>query len=148
VNLANDPEIDLVVCSTRVDVHYETIKPSLLQGKQVFCEWPFAQNMAAVTELANIGKEKQSRGMVGLQGQVSPVVLRMKSLLEEGRIGKVLSGSAVICGGSRTRDTLIEGLRYFTKKEVGGNPVTIGLGHGKTPASPLDRITLNLSSSR
>jgi len=39
-DLANDDEVDLVVCNTRVDVHYETIRPSLLKGKNVYCEWP------------------------------------------------------------------------------------------------------------
>lgn len=39
-DLANDNKVDLVVCNTRVDVHYETIKPSLLKGKDVYCEWP------------------------------------------------------------------------------------------------------------
>ena len=132
MDFANDIEIDLVVCNTRVDVHYETIKPSLLKGKQVYCEWPLAQNLEAATELANIAKKKKSCTMIGLQGHVSPMILKVKSLIEEGRIGKILSGSAVaIYGGSRTRDTLIEGLRYFTEKEVGGNPVTIGLGHGR-----------------
>ena len=39
-DLANDMDVDLVCCNTRVDVHYETIKPSLLKGKDVYCEWP------------------------------------------------------------------------------------------------------------
>lgn len=146
VDLANDPNIDLVVCNTRVDVHYETIKPSLLKGKQVYCEWPLAHNIEAVTELANIAKEKRSRTMIGLQGHVSPIVLELKSLIEAGRIGKILSSSAVICGGSRTRDTLIEGLRYFTEWKVGGNPVTIGLGHGKAHSPLLDRVHAEQSS--
>ena len=138
VDLANDSDIDLVVCTTRVDVHYETIKPSLLKGKNVYCEWPLAQNSEAAEELANIAKETQARTMIGLQGQVSPVVLKTKSLIASGRIGRILSGNAIISGGSRSRDTLIEGLRYFTEKKVGGNPVTIGLGHCRIYASPLD----------
>ena len=39
-DLADDDEVDLVVCNTRVDVHHQTIKPSLLKGKDVYCEWP------------------------------------------------------------------------------------------------------------
>ena len=37
-DLAGDEDVDLVVCNTRVDRHYETILPSLAAGKSVFCE--------------------------------------------------------------------------------------------------------------
>ena len=43
-DLANDTDVDLVCCNTRVDVHYEVIKPSLLKGKDVYCEWPCKKN--------------------------------------------------------------------------------------------------------
>lgn len=68
--------------------------------------------------------------MIGLQGQLAPIMLKLKSLIkQEGRIGKVLSSSVHAFGGTRTRDSLPEGLKYFTQKEVGGNIVTIGFGH-------------------
>lgn len=68
--------------------------------------------------------------MIGLQGQLTPIILKVKSLIQgENKIGKILSSSVIASGGTRTRDTLIEGLRYFTEKKVGGNIVTIGFGH-------------------
>lgn len=71
--------------------------------------------------------------MIGLQGQISPVILKVKDLIEQQqRIGKVLSSSIIAFGGTRTRDSLIEGLKYFTKKDVGGNIVTIGFAHSKS----------------
>ena len=124
-------QIDLVVCNTRVDVHYETIKPSLLKGKNVYCEWPLSSNLEKAVELEAIAKDKGSRTMIGLQGKMSPPVSKVKSLLEQGRIGKVLSSTVVASGGVRTRDTLIDGLKYFTEKKVGGNIVTIGFVHSK-----------------
>src|ERR1700721_2391602 len=39
-DLANDPDVDLVVCSVRVDRHYDAIIPALEAGKDCFCEWP------------------------------------------------------------------------------------------------------------
>lgn len=129
-DLAKDTDIDLVVCNTRVDVHSETIKPSLLRGKDVYCEWPLASNLKAAEELNSIAKGNGSRTMIGLQGQVAPIIIKLKSLVEyEARIGKILSSTVVAYGGTRTRDTVIEGLKYFTQKDVGGNMVTIGLGH-------------------
>lgn len=129
-DLAHDTDVDMVVCNTRVDVHSATIRPSLLQGKSVYCEWPLASNAKAAEELSFIAKENGCRTMIGLQGQIDPMILTLKSLIgQEGRLGKVLSSSVVAFGGTRTRDSLTEGLRYFTQKEVGGNIVTIGFGH-------------------
>ena len=57
------------------------------------------------------------------------MILKVKSLIEQdNKIGKVLSSSVVAAGGTRRRDGIIEGLKYFTRRVVGGNIVTIGFG--------------------
>lgn len=123
-------QVDLCLCTTRVDLHYETIKPSLLKGKNVYCEWPLASNVEAAEELDALAKENNAQTIIGLQGQMSPIILKIKSLIElENKIGKVLSSSIIAAGGTRMRDSIIEGLKYFTQKVVGGNIVTIGFGH-------------------
>ena len=123
-------QVDLVVCTTRVDLHYETIKPSLLKGKSVYCEWPLASNVKAAEELDALAKENNAKTIIGLQGELSPIILKLKSLIDlENKIGKVLSSSIIAAGGTRTRDRMTEGLKYFTRKVVGGNIVTIGFGH-------------------
>lgn len=38
--LAADPDVEFVVCATRVDTHYPTVLPSVRAGKDVFVEWP------------------------------------------------------------------------------------------------------------
>ena len=120
-----------MVCNTRVDIHYEVIKPSLMKGKSVYCEWPIASNLTQAEELQALAKKHNARTMIGLQGELAPVVLKVKSLIEEDKIGKVLSSTVVTAGGTRTRDTLPEGLKYFTEKKYGGNLVTIGIGHSE-----------------
>ena len=42
--LAADKEVDLVVNTTRVDRHYETVLDSVKAGKDVYVEWPLAQD--------------------------------------------------------------------------------------------------------
>ena len=88
-----------------------------------------AANVEAARDLCSVAKEKGARTMIGLQGQLTPIMLKLKSLIEEDRIGKVLSSSVLAFGGTTARDSLTEGLKYFTQKEVGGNVVTIGFGH-------------------
>lgn len=124
-------QVDLVVCCTRVDLHYETIKPSIQQGKSVYVEWPLASNLSQALELASLAKQKGAKTMVGLQGQFSPIVNKVKSMIEQGALGKVLSSSVVGIGGVRSRDSIPSSLKYFTERSVGGNIVTIGFGHSE-----------------
>ncbi|KAI1378087.1 NAD(P)-binding protein [Hypoxylon crocopeplum] len=128
-SLAADPDVQFVVCSTRVDKHYETILPSLRQGKDAYVEWPLAQNAALAGELATLAREKGSKTVVGLQGWYAPAVLKIQELVKSGRIGKVLSSEVRAAGGTRDRTSLPTGLKYFVDRNIGGNVLTIGLGH-------------------
>ncbi|MBO1765171.1 Gfo/Idh/MocA family oxidoreductase, partial [Escherichia coli] len=56
-DLAADPDIDLVICNTRVDKHYETILPSVKAGKDVFVEWPIAANLDQIRELVEAAEK-------------------------------------------------------------------------------------------
>jgi predicted dehydrogenase len=130
-DLAKDDEVDLVVCTTRVDVHYGTIEPSIKAGKDVFVEWPLAENVKRATELRDLARQSGSRTVLGLQGRVAPSVGKVKELVEQGAIGKVLSSTLqanTIYGGG---NSMSEGLAYFLDKKVGGNPVIIALGHSE-----------------
>ncbi|MCJ1405811.1 hypothetical protein MMC11_009041 [Xylographa trunciseda] len=128
-SLAADPNIDLIVCNVRVDRHYEIIRPSIEAGKAVFCEWPLAQDLEHVRDLVSLAAEKGIRTMIGTQGRVAPVVLKLRELLEQGCIGKILSSEVRAAGGSNDRLILPNFLSYFAERRVGGNIVTIGFGH-------------------
>jgi predicted dehydrogenase len=130
-DLASDPNVDLVVCATRVDLHYQTIKPSIEAGKDVFVEWPLAQNVKLAGELVALLGEKGGRSVIGLQGRLAPPVVKIKELIESGRIGKVLSVEARAFGGTNDAVSLPKGLEYFTRREVGGNIYTILFAHCK-----------------
>ncbi|KAL7939285.1 hypothetical protein V8C35DRAFT_286226 [Trichoderma chlorosporum] len=128
-DVADDKDIDLVVVATRVDVHYKTALPSVKAGKDVFVEWPLAHDVAHAKELADAAKAAGGRTLVGHQGREAPPIVKIQQLLEQGRIGKVLSSEVKAYGGSVDREALSSGLKYFTDKSVGGNIVTIGVGH-------------------
>ncbi|KAI9802538.1 MAG: hypothetical protein M1833_001610 [Piccolia ochrophora] len=128
-DLADDPDVDLVVCNTRVDLHYETIRPSIEKGKDVYVEWPLCSSLKDAQELNELAKQKGVKTVIGLQTRVMPVVQKVKTLLEQGRIGKVLSCQIEAYGGTKSRNLLSSGISYFTQKKFGGNLVTIGFGH-------------------
>ncbi|KAM0810778.1 hypothetical protein AB5N19_11130 [Seiridium cardinale] len=128
-DLAADPDVQLVVVSTRVDKHYETALPNLKTGKSVYVEWPLAENLARAEELAQLAKEKGVKTVVGLQGRFTPPLIKLRELIASGRIGKVLSSKVSAFGGAMHRENLTNGMRYFTDRKVGGNFLTIGFGH-------------------
>ncbi len=129
--LAADPDVDLVICTTRVDIHYDTIEPSVRAGKAVFVEWPVAENAKRAAELADLAKESGSKSLVGLQARVAPASRKVKELIESGVIGKVLSSDVRAATSRGGGNSISEGLAYFLDKKVGGNPVTIAFGHSE-----------------
>ncbi|OSS51646.1 hypothetical protein B5807_03858 [Epicoccum nigrum] len=130
-DLAADPDIDLVICNTRVDKHYETIIPSIRAGKDVFVEWPIAGRKEHIEEIVEAAKQSGSRVAVGLQRRWNPIALKIKDLVrgDDEKLGKLLSVEVRQFGATFDREILPSGLKYFTEKEVGGNPVVIGVGH-------------------
>ncbi|RMZ67576.1 oxidoreductase family [Pyrenophora seminiperda CCB06] len=130
-DLAADQDISLVICNTRVDKHYETVISSVKAGKDVYLEWPIAAKQEHIDDLVESAKKSGSRIAVGLQRRWAPPVVKLRQILDDGngKLGKVLSSDFRAFGGTNDRDILPKGLRYFTQKEVGGNPIVIGLGH-------------------
>ncbi|OJZ85511.1 hypothetical protein ASPFODRAFT_34418 [Aspergillus luchuensis CBS 106.47] len=128
-DLAADPAIDLVICNTRVDKHYETVLASVRAGKSVYIEWPIASSLAHVDDLLAVARASGARVAVGLQGRFAPAVLKVKEVLRSGQLGRLLSTEVRGFGGTFDREFLPPGLKYFSQKEVGGNPIVIGFGH-------------------
>ncbi|CAK7269631.1 hypothetical protein SEPCBS57363_003699 [Sporothrix epigloea] len=136
---AGNIEVNLVSIATRVDVHHPVALPILKAVTQaqkkpsnfgVLVEWPLASNVRNARELASFtGPATGIRSAVALQGRLAPAYLTVTELIASGKLGRILSSAATAYGGSVSRDTLIEGLAYFLDRSVGGNIVTIGLGH-------------------
>jgi len=130
--LANDPEVDLVVCSVRVDKHFLTVKPSIIAGKAIFVEWPLDRSLSVAREMAALAAKHHAKTIVGIQGSFSPIIRKMKEIVEkgddEGGIGKVLSSTIVASVGNGDVWER-KNVRYFLDREVGGNIISIHLGH-------------------
>ncbi|KAJ7913592.1 hypothetical protein B0H13DRAFT_2659552 [Mycena leptocephala] len=82
-DLAADADVEVMVCCTRIDVHYATVRPARRAQKIPFCEWPLAHKIDAVRETHVV------RTMAGVQGPVAPA---MRKLKEGERIGRAVGG--------------------------------------------------------
>ncbi|KAF1963584.1 NAD-P-binding protein [Byssothecium circinans] len=126
--IAADPNVELVVCATRVDKHYDGVMPALRAGKDVFCEWPLARNAAQAEELLKLAKEKGVKTLVGLQAPQSPVVRKVRELTRSGKLGKLLSTS--FTGTTTIQEaTEMEFVGYQNDINIGANLLSIYAVH-------------------
>jgi predicted dehydrogenase len=127
-DLANDPDVQLVVCCVRVDKHYKLMMPALKAGKDAFVEWPLASNLEEAQEMLATAVESGSRTIIGLQSRYSSVAQKVKQLMAENAIGKLLS-SSLSYEVETFGDTDLPGVDYMSKKAAGANMFTIMFGH-------------------
>ncbi|GLB39662.1 putative oxidoreductase family, NAD-binding Rossmann fold [Lyophyllum shimeji] len=131
-HIAGDPEVDLVVVSVKAPSHKDAVLPALDAGKAVFVEWPAGSNLQETTEMAERARAKGARAAVGLQGRHSPVIRKVKELLDSGKIGKVLSTSLI---SMMPRDfgawgpRVDERSRYIMDPSNGATMLDVALGH-------------------
>ena len=121
------PEIDAVAVVVRVPLHYEPTKAAIEAGKHVFTEWPLGRTTAEAEELTALAKAKGVQTAVGLQSRVSPALLYVKELIDDGYVGEVLS-----CHVTTMRDGALE--RHSSRNwnldiSQGANTLTIANGH-------------------
>ena len=121
------PDIDAVAVVVRVPLHYEPTKAAIEAGKHVYTEWPLGRTTAEAEELAALAKAKGVQTAVGLQSRVSPALLYIKELIDEGYVGEVLS-----CHVTTMRDGALErpsSRNWNLDASQGANTLTIANGH-------------------
>ncbi|KAI1171398.1 oxidoreductase [Nemania sp. FL0916] len=128
-DLANDGDVDLVVISVRVGKHSMLAKPAILEKKDVFVEWPLGATLSEAEELTKMAEAAGVRTSVGVQTRADPLVVKIKEIIESGKIGKVNNSSALIGSSLLPSATWIEGAEYYIDWKSGGNEFTIWLGH-------------------
>jgi len=130
-DIANDPDVDLVVVSVQVQKHYQLAKPALLAKKKVFVEWPLAVTIDEVEELAKLAKDGNLKTAVGSQSRAAPAVQKLKEIVSSGQLGKIISSTVVASLGNIPTEVWPEELSYYLEASSGGNEYTIAFGHCK-----------------
>ena len=87
--VVNRPDIDVIDISAQDIYHYEMAKEAIKSGKLIICEKPIASNAEQTKELANLLKEKNTRGTVCFIYRYMPAVQSIKRLIESGKIGEI-----------------------------------------------------------
>ena len=125
-DLAEHPDIDLVVVTVKVPYHDELVKPALQAGKRVLCEWPLAADPARASELN--GLAGGVRTAVGLQARSAPPLRYLRDLIADGYVGEVLGTTLTGTGGAwgATYETYS---KYLLDAANGATLLSIPFGH-------------------
>ncbi|KAI0339692.1 NAD-binding Rossmann fold oxidoreductase [Trametopsis cervina] len=92
-DIANDPEVDMVVISVKIPDHYKVVMPAVEAGKDIFLEWSPGKDLQETIRMAEAAKAKGLRSLVGAQPNQGNTAKKVKELLQTGKVGRVLSTS-------------------------------------------------------
>ncbi len=82
-------KLDAVVVATSVGLHYRMARAAIEAGKHVLVEKPLATNAEECRELLRLARERGVVLMAGHTFLYSPVVRRIKQIVDSGDIGEV-----------------------------------------------------------
>jgi predicted dehydrogenase/threonine dehydrogenase-like Zn-dependent dehydrogenase len=82
--ILNDPDIDLVMVTTRHNAHARLVIEALKAGKHVFVEKPLALNKEELEQVIDAYKESGKTISVGFNRRFAPLAIQMKKALGSG----------------------------------------------------------------
>ncbi|MFY0598035.1 MAG: Gfo/Idh/MocA family oxidoreductase [Cyclobacteriaceae bacterium] len=89
--LINHPEVDVISVCTPNGLHAEHSIQALREGFHVLCEKPMAISVYDCGEMIKAAESANKRLFIVKQNRFNPAISELKKVLDEGRIGKILS---------------------------------------------------------
>jgi predicted dehydrogenase len=128
-DLVRDPDVDIVAICVKAPSHLGPVMAALEAGKHVYCEWPLAVDAAEARDMLALAERKGVRHIVGLQARGSPVFRRVRDLVGNGYLGRVVSANlhVAISGGGPIRADVAGA--YTASRASGATTMTIHGGH-------------------
>ncbi|MFW6108323.1 MAG: Gfo/Idh/MocA family protein [bacterium] len=100
-DLLADPDVDAVILATPAHNHAHQATDALEAGKDLYCEKPMTLYWQDARHVAETARRTNRIVRVGVQGASDGRMWRVRQLIEEGRIGKLLWTTKGDCRNSR-----------------------------------------------
>ncbi|KAL9605620.1 MAG: hypothetical protein Q9179_001199 [Wetmoreana sp. 5 TL-2023] len=126
-DIANDPDVDLVVVSVKVFMHKQLTIPALNARKDVFVEWPLGNGLAEAEEMAALARKQGVKTYVGLQARVQPAMVKAKEIISSGALGRIIS-TTILAIESKLLNLPEKG-RYVNDPNSGASIISIPFAH-------------------
>ena len=102
--LINDPEVNAIYVATPPGTHADYAIRAMRAGKPVYVEKPMATSFAECLQMLNVSKETGMPLNVAYYRRTLPAYLKVKQLIDEGILGKVLTVSVTLHKAAEERD--------------------------------------------
>jgi len=99
--VVDDPEVDLIVLATHLNLRGELIIPALKNGKPVYTEKPLSSDDREMREIVKTARETGVPVCVGHNRRSSPAMLEFKRLLDKAKSGISATRPSVDRSGDR-----------------------------------------------
>ena len=101
--------IDGVVIATPAETHYTVVRTALESGKDVFVEKPLALTFEQGAQLVRLAQEQNRMLMVGHVLEYHPAITKLRTLIEEGVLGKLqyIYSNRLNLGKIRTEENIL-----------------------------------------
>ncbi|MFQ5992936.1 MAG: Gfo/Idh/MocA family oxidoreductase [Nitrospiraceae bacterium] len=108
-DVVKDRDVGGVVIATPASSHYALAKEALLAGKDVFVEKPLAMKVSEGRDLVELADKKGRILMVGHLLRYHPAVVKLKALIDEGKLGKLyyVYSNRLNLGRFRTEENIL-----------------------------------------
>jgi predicted dehydrogenase len=112
---------DAVIVATPTNEHIEPALKAAKAGCHLFIEKPVAHTLEGLDEILSVVKERDLITFIGCNMRFHPEIKKVKELLDEGEIGRLLSAN-IECGSYMPdwRPSVDYRQVYSAKKELGG----------------------------
>jgi myo-inositol 2-dehydrogenase/D-chiro-inositol 1-dehydrogenase len=84
----NHNEVEAVIICSPTDTHAKYIREAAIAGKHIFCEKPIDLSLRVIQETLDTIKKAGVKFMVGFNRRFDPNFLKVKQMVDEGKIGK------------------------------------------------------------
>lgn len=125
--------IDGISITSPAPVHIENVRSACRHGKHILCEKPLAMSAEECREMIDLADSANVMLFTGFDYRFSPAALKIRSLVQDGAIGKVLSLRLIYiwnCHGKFVQDPqggMIESPRRKGRMLEGGPLVDCGV---------------------
>lgn len=125
-DIIHNPEIDIIDISTPNIYHYETLKKAIAAGKHIYCEKPLCVTYGEAAEIAELAKAAGITAQIVFNTRFLAPIMRAKQLIDEGRLGRLLSFRSAYLHSSCTDTAKTAGWKQ--NRDICGGGVLFDLG--------------------
>jgi predicted dehydrogenase len=89
------PGVDIIDICTPNNLHHDMVLKAAAAGKHIYCDKPLAVNSQEARALVRAVQDQALINQIAFNLRFLPAVIRARQLIDEGRIGRILSFRAV-----------------------------------------------------